>query len=40
MIYQNKLNFGNGLFLEIYGDEFIDKEGMKYIEIIIFCILV
>lgn len=35
MIYQNKLNPGNGLFLEIYGDEPIDKEGMKYIEITI-----
>ena len=35
MIYQNKLNPGNGLFLEIYGDEPKDKEGIKYIEITI-----
>ena len=35
MIYQNKLNPGNGLFLEIYDDEPKDKEGIKYIEITI-----
>ena len=35
MIYQNKLNPGNGLFLEIYGDDPKDKEGIKYIEITI-----
>ena len=35
MIYQNKLNPGNGLFLEIYGDDAKEKEGIKYIEITI-----
>ena len=33
MIYQDKLNPGNGLFLEIYCDK--EKEGVKYIEITI-----
>ena len=32
MIYQNKLNPRKGLFLEIYGDEAKEKEGIKYIE--------
>ena len=35
MIYQNKLNPGNGLFLEIYGHYPIGKKGIKYIEITI-----
>ena len=35
MIYQNKLNPHNGLFLEIYGDDANDKEGIKYIEVTI-----
>ncbi|KAJ7390522.1 hypothetical protein OS493_024554 [Desmophyllum pertusum] len=33
MIYQNKLNPRNGLFLEIYGDDKQEKEGIKYIEL-------
>ena len=33
MIYQNKLNPGNGLFLEIYGTG--GQKGIKYIEITI-----
>ena len=36
MIYQNKLNAGHGLFLEIYGDNAQEKMGVKYIEITIF----
>ena len=36
MNYQNKLNPGNGLFLEICGDNAQEKEGVKYIEITIF----
>lgn len=35
MIYQNKLNPKNGLFLEIYGDDAKEKEGIKYIELTI-----
>ena len=35
MIYQNKLNPGNGLFLEIYGLYTGGKKGIKYIEITI-----
>lgn len=35
MIYQNKLNPNNGLFLEIYGDDAREKEGIKYIELTI-----
>ena len=35
MIYQNRLNPRNGLFLEIYGDEAQEKEGIKYIEMTI-----
>ena len=35
MIYQNKLNPRKGLFLEIYGDNAKEKEGIKYIEITI-----
>ena len=35
MIYQNQLNPGNGLFLEICGDNAQEKEGVKYIEITI-----
>ena len=35
MIYQNKLNPGNGLFLEIYGLYTGGKRGIKYIEITI-----
>jgi len=35
MIYQNKLNPRKGLFLEIYGDDPKEKEGIKYIEITI-----
>ena len=33
MIYQNKLNPRNGLFLEIYGNHAKEKEGIKYIEV-------
>lgn len=33
MIYQNKLNPRKGLFLEIYGDEKGEKQGIKYIEV-------
>ena len=33
MIYQNKLNPRNGLFLEIYGDDAKEKVGIKYIEV-------
>ena len=33
MVYQNKLNPHNGLFLEIYGDDAKEKEGIKYIEL-------
>ncbi|KAL9987409.1 hypothetical protein ACROYT_G001710 [Oculina patagonica] len=32
MVYQNKLNPLNGLFLEIYGNHAQEKEGIKYIE--------
>ena len=35
MIYQNKLNPRNGLFLEIYGNYAQEKEGIKYIEMTI-----
>ena len=35
MIYQNKLNPRKGLFLEIYGEDAKEKEGIKYIEITI-----
>ena len=35
MIYQNKLNPRNGLFLEIYDDGPYDKRGIKYMEITI-----
>ena len=35
MIYQNKLNPSKGLFLEIYGDDAQEKEGIKYIEVTI-----
>ena len=35
MIYQNKLNPSHGLFLEIYGDDAPEKEGIKYIEMTI-----
>ena len=35
MIYQNKLNPRNGLFLEIYGNHAQEKEGIKYIEMTI-----
>ena len=35
MIYQNKLNPRKGLFLEIYGEDAKEKEGVKYIEITI-----
>ena len=35
MIYQNKLNPSKGLFLEIYGDNAQEKEGIKYIEMTI-----
>ena len=35
MIYQSKLNPKNGLFLEIYGDQAKEKEGIKYIELTI-----
>ena len=33
MVYQYKLNPHNGLFLEIYGDEAQEKEGIKCIEL-------
>ncbi|KAL9987410.1 hypothetical protein ACROYT_G001711 [Oculina patagonica] len=33
MVYQNKLNHHNGLFLEIYGHHAPEKEGIKYIEL-------
>ena len=33
MVYQYKLNPHNGLFLEIYGDDTHEKEGIKYIEL-------
>ncbi len=33
MVYQNKLNPRNGLFLEIYGDDAQEKEGIKYIKL-------
>ena len=33
MVYQNMLNPHNGLFLEIYGDDAQEKEGIKYIEL-------
>jgi len=33
MVYQYKLNPHNGLFMEIYGDEAKEKEGIKYIEL-------
>ncbi|KAL9989155.1 hypothetical protein ACROYT_G003671 [Oculina patagonica] len=33
MVYQYKLNHRNGLFLEIYGDDAQEKEGIKYIEL-------
>ncbi len=33
MVYQNKLNPRNGLFLEIYGNHAQEKEGIKYIEL-------
>ena len=33
MVYQYKLNPNNGLFLEIYGDDAQEKEGIKYIEL-------
>lgn len=33
MVYQYKLNPHNGLFLEIYGDDAQEKEGIKYIEL-------
>ncbi len=33
MVYQNKLNPRNGLFLEIYGNDAKEKEGIKYIEL-------
>ena len=33
IVYQNKLNPRNGLFLEIYGDDAQEKEGIKYIEL-------
>ena len=35
MIYQNKLNPRNGLFLEIYGNDGKEREGIKYIEVTI-----
>ena len=35
MIYQHNLNPSHGLFLEIYGDEAQEKEGIKYIEMTI-----
>ena len=33
MVYQSKLNPGNGLFLEVYGNHAKEKEGIKYIEL-------
>ncbi|KAL9987405.1 hypothetical protein ACROYT_G001706 [Oculina patagonica] len=33
MVYQYKLNPYNGLFLEIYGNDAQEKEGIKYIEL-------
>ena len=33
IVYQNKLNPRNGLFLEIYGDDAQEKEGIKHIEL-------
>ena len=33
VIYQNKLDPRNGLFLEIYGDDTNEKVGIKYIEV-------
>ena len=33
MVYQNKLNPHNGLFLEIYSNDAQEKEGIKYIEL-------
>ena len=33
MVYQYKLNPDDGLFLEIYGDDAQEKEGIKYIEL-------
>ena len=33
MVYQYKLNPKNGLFLEIYGNDAQEKEGIKYIEL-------
>ena len=35
MIYQNKLNPRNGLFLEIYSDSASETVGIKYIEVTI-----
>ncbi|XP_068729433.1 uncharacterized protein [Montipora capricornis] len=35
MVYQNKLNPQKGLFLEIYGDDANEKQGVKYIEVTI-----
>jgi len=35
MIYQNKLNPSHGLFLEMYGNDAQEKEGIKYIEMIL-----
>ena len=35
MIYQNKLNPRHGLFLEIYGNDAQETEGIKYIEMTI-----
>jgi len=32
IIYKNKWNPSHGLFLEIYGDDAQEKEGIKYIE--------
>ena len=33
MSFQHKLNLHNGLFLEIYADDSIEKVGLKYIEV-------
>ena len=33
MVYQYKLNPNNGLFVEIYGNDAQEKEGVKYIEL-------
>ena len=33
MVYQYRLNPNKGLFLEIYGDNAQEKEGVKYIEL-------